>query len=121
MLFIFKDLKAYIKIKLINSQIGIFLTDDLMNPSKLIENIAVPFDNIFNKKIFNLVLEEMLLLRYSSYECNCKCDYVFKFFLFFNTFKKLLPPSTIVYIARIFLHLFTFIILLRRKQLLIYS
>lgn len=57
-------------LKPISSQISVFLSDGVMNPSRLTDEIQKTFDGVFNKEDYTLNLEEapndMPLVRYRS-------------------------------------------------------
>lgn len=78
-------------IKPFSSQISIFLSDGIMNPSKITEDINKKFSDIFTKENYSLNLEDapndMPLVRYSSKDGKYIYDFAKKrinFYLNFN-------------------------------------
>lgn len=79
-------------LKPFNSQISIFLTDGVMNPSKFVDNMAATFNNLFETEIYSLNLEnapsDMPLVRYSSKDENYVYDFAKKRINFYLNFNK---------------------------------
>ena len=81
-----------VKLNLLNSQISIFLSDGIMNPSKYIDEINENFNDIFKKQIMALDLDDapsdMPLVRYISNDGKYTYDFAKKRINFYISFDE---------------------------------
>ena len=81
-----------LQLKPFSSQISIFLSDGIMNPSRLLENIAKDFDNLFTNQEYLLSIEDapadMPLIRYSSSDKKFVYDFAKKRINFYLNFSE---------------------------------
>ena len=78
--------------KILNTQISIFFSDGIMNPSKYIKVLNNIFNNVFTNEILSLnipgVPDDMPLVRYSSKSDDYSYDFARKRLNFYLSFKS---------------------------------